>query len=87
MAKDFEAPKVGETVNHVAPYSNKITKVKVAAVSEEHDGRIVTVEIPTKRKNADGDEVITLTKVSVPFRPKSMSEKENLGVFGTVTAE
>jgi hypothetical protein len=66
----FEAPKVGEPVNYVAPHSLLISKAKVTAVSEEHDGRLITVEVPIKKINKDGDEVVTNQKVTAVYRPK-----------------
>jgi len=70
MAETFKTPKVGDEVNHVAPNTLKVTKTKVVSVSEKHDGRLVTVEVPVTTQNADGDPVETTQKVTVPHRPK-----------------
>lgn len=63
-------PQAGDEVNYVTPHEKKVIKVKVVHVPEEHKGRTVMLEIPAKKKNADGEEVATLDKVSAPFRPK-----------------
>ncbi len=48
MNEKFNAPNVGDTVNHVAPNSQKITKVVV--VSLAHEGRLVTVEVQPEKE-------------------------------------
>lgn len=53
-------PKVGDTVNYVAPNSMKITSVTVATVPDEHKGRVVGIEQGTEKKK------ITML---VPHRP------------------
>ena len=70
MNNEFKAPKVGDTVNHVAANSRNIIKAKVVAVDEKTGGRAVTVEVPKTTKNADGDTVSVQEKVTVTFREK-----------------
>jgi len=69
MAPD-PLPKIGDAVNYVQPHSKKIVKVKVAFVHPEHDGRLLTLEVPGEKKDKDGDKVVTLEKVNVSYRPK-----------------
>jgi hypothetical protein len=66
----FLAPKVGDTVNYVTHNWKSVIPAKITAIPEKHAGRLVTLEIPDKSKNGDGDEVVTVKQIPATFRPK-----------------